>query len=187
MLFLWYYKEKQSTCQEQLNCGKGQITMLEIKKFEREDQDEIIKLVLHCQNDGIRPFVSILNQPELLCIQEKYLDPGGCFWTARDGKRIAGSIGLMNCGNGIGVLKKFFVYEEYRGNPHHLGQKLYKELLKFARDHHFKVIVLDTPKNTDRAHKFYDKAGFIKVNESDLPIKYDYPYKDSDFYLLKLS
>lgn len=29
--------------------------------------------------------------------------------------------------------------------------------------------------------------GFIKVNESDLPIKYDYPYKDSDFYLLKLS
>lgn len=101
--------------------------------------------------------------------------------------RVAGSIGLINCGNGIGLLKKIFVYEEYRGRPHHLGQKLYQELIGFAQKSGFSEILLDTPKNTDRAHNFYDKAGFIKISHDELPFEYDYPYKDSDFFLLRLS
>lgn len=161
--------------------------MLEIKIFEEDDRDGIIKLVLHCQNDGSRPLVSVDDQPELLCIREKYLESGGCFWVAKENGQVAGSIGLMNCGNGIGVLKKFFVYEDYRGEPHHLGQKLYAELLTFAQKYSFREIILDTPKNTDRAHGFYDRAGFIKISKDDLPIVYDYPYKDSDFFLLKLA
>lgn len=34
---------------------------------------------------------------------------------AKDNGKLVGSIGLMNYGDGIGILKKFFVYEEYRG------------------------------------------------------------------------
>ena len=51
----------------------------------------------------------------------------------------------------------------------------------------FKELVLDTPKNTERTHKFYEKAGFNKVSQEDLSIKYDHPYTDSDFFQLKLS
>lgn len=161
--------------------------MIEIKIFEEEDRDDVIKLVLHCQNDGSRPLVGVEDQPELLCIQEKYIAAGGIFWVARERGKMAGSIGLLNCGNGIGILKKFFIYENYRGEPHHLGQKLYAVLLSFVQSHNFREIILDTPKNTDRAHKFYKKAGFIKINGDDLPVEYDYPYKDSDFFHLKLS
>lgn len=161
--------------------------MIEIKIFEESDTADIIDLVLHCQNDGTRPIVSVDDQPELLCIGKKYLEAGGCFWVAKDGEELAGSIGLMDYGNGIGLLKKFFVYETYRGKPHHLGQKLYSQLIEFARTHNFKEIILDTPKNTDRAHGFYEKAGFVKIDQEDLPVEYDYPYKDCDFFLLKLS
>lgn len=160
--------------------------MIEINLYEDIDRDEIIKLVLHCQNDGTRPIVGVEDQPELLCIKEKYFTSGGCFWVAKDNGKVIGSIGLMNYGNGIGVMKKFFVYEEYRGMPYHLGQKLYAELLSFAKKNNFIKLILDTPKNTDRAHKFYNKAGFTKVNKEDLPVQFDYPYKDCDFFLLNL-
>lgn len=160
--------------------------MIEINLFEEKDRDEIIQLVLHCQNDGTRPVVGVEDQPELLSIREKYFADGGCFWVAKEEGRVIGCIGLMNYGNGTGILKKFFSYEGYRGEPHHLGRKLYAELLSFAQQHNFKQLVLDTPKNTCRAHKFYDKAGFQKISKEDLPVQYDYPYKDCDFFLLNL-
>ena len=127
------------------------------------------------------------SQPELLHIKEKYLDGGGGFWVAKENGRVAGSIGLMMCGGGLAILKKFFVYEPYRGRPYHLGRRLYQTLLSFSKEKGVKKIILDTPKNTDRAHKFYEKAGFRKIKKEDLPVDYDYPYKDSDFFLIDLS
>lgn len=159
---------------------------LRIRQFTEADTEEIIALVLHCQNDGTRPIVSVEDQPELLHIREKYIDGGGDFWVASDGGKIAGSIGLMNYGGGIGILKKFFVYEAYRSAPHHLGRRLYQELLRFAVENGFRTLILDTPKNTERAHGFYEKAGFEKISKEELGIEYDYPYEDSDFFRLRI-
>lgn len=160
--------------------------MIEIEKYSARDTDEIIALVLHCQNDGTRPLVSVEDQPELLRIKEEYIDNGGSFWVAKENGKVAGSIGLMNKGNGLCILKKFFVYEPYRGKPHNLGQHLYAVFLDFAKTHGFSKIILDTPKNTDRAHRFYEKSGFRKIEKEELPVQYDYPYDDSDFFCLNL-
>lgn len=162
--------------------------MIEIKEYIQSDMEEIIELVLHCQNDGTRPLVTVEDQPELLHIKEKYFNGGGNFWVAKENGKVAGTIGLLNEGNGLGILKKFFVYEPYRGTPHYLGSQLYTIFLDFAKKHNFKKIILDTPKNTDRAHKFYEKNGFKKIEKKDLPIDYDYPYAetDCDFFYLDL-
>lgn len=160
--------------------------MLKIDTFSHSDTDDIIKLVLHCQNDGTRPLVSVNEQPDLLHIKEEYIDSGGNFWVAKDEGKLAGTIGLYPCRNNTAILKKFFVYEEYRGVPHHLGQKLYFTLLDFAKEKEIKTLILDTPKNTERAHKFYIKAGFKSVEKEDLPVQYSYPYADSDFFILQI-
>lgn len=159
---------------------------MKIKTYIDEDREEIIALVLHCQNDGTRIEVSVDDQPDLLNIKEKYIDNGGNFWVAKENGRVAGSIGLMMYGDSIAVLKKFFVYEAYRGKPYHLGRQLYETLLSFAKEKGVKRIILDTPKNTERAHKFYEKAGFKKIPKEELPIAYDYPYEDSDFFSISL-
>ena len=91
--------------------------MIEIRTYSAEDREEVIRLVLHCQNDGTRPSVSVDDQPELRRIPEKYMDGGGNFCVAKDNGKTAGSIGLMKFGDGTAVLKKFFVYEPYRGAP----------------------------------------------------------------------
>lgn len=158
--------------------------MIQIRLYEETDRDQVIALVLRCQNDGTRPAVTVYDQPELLCIREKYFSEGGCFWVATDHGNIVGSIGLMHCSHGIGVLKKFFVKQDYRGKTFYLGRKLYAELLSFAKQHGFQELFLDTPKNTERAHKFYEKAGFVKIREKDLPVQFDHPYRDCDFFHL---
>ena len=160
--------------------------MIEIRTYSEEDREEVIRLVLHCQNDGTRPSVSVDDQPELRRIPEKYMDGGGNFWVAKDNGKTAGSIGLMKFGDGTAVLKKFFVYEPYRGAPCHLGRQLYGTLLDYARTHGVKQLILDTPKNTDRAHKFYERAGFTKIERADVPVVYDFPYEDSDFFRLEI-
>lgn len=114
------------------------------------------------------------------------LNAGGDFWIATDNNKLIGSIGIMPYSEDVAVLKKFFVYEDYQGEPFHLGQKLYASLLTFAKKKGFKTILLDTPHNTVRAHKFYEKAGFKKVAESELPLTFSHPYKDCDFFLLNL-
>ena len=105
---------------------------------------------------------------------------------AKENGKVAGTIGLMNKGNGLCILKKFFVYESYRGKPHNLGQQLYGVFLEFAKLHGFSRIILDTPQNTDRAHLFYEKAGFRRIEKEELPVEYDYPYDDSHFFYLDL-
>ena len=160
--------------------------MISIIQFEDRYTQDVIDLVLHFQNDGTRPFVTVNDQPDLLNIKESYIDAGGEFWIAIDNDELIGSIGIMPCSKEIAVLKKFFVYEDYQGEPFHLGQKLYAALLCFAKEKGFTTILLDTPHNTVRAHKFYEKAGFKKVNENELPLKFSHPYKDCDFFLLNL-
>ena len=160
--------------------------MIEIRTYSDEDREEVIRLVLHCQNDGTRPSVSVDDQPELRRIPEKYMDGGGNFWVAKDNGKTAGSIGLMKFGDGTAVLKKFFVYEPYRGAPCHRGRQLYGTRLDYARTHGVKQLILDTPKNTDRAHKFYERAGFTKIERADVPVVYDFPYEDSDFFRLEI-
>lgn len=83
-------------------------------------------------------------------------------------------------------LKKFFVYEKYQGEPVHLGRQLYAVLLQFAKENGIHTLMLDTPHNTVRAHRFYEKAGFRKVSENELPVRFSHPYADCDFFLLEL-
>lgn len=69
--------------------------MIEIKKYEDKYQDEVIRLVLSCQNDGTRPIVSIADQPELLNINQEYFTNGGYFWIASENNKLVGTIGLI--------------------------------------------------------------------------------------------
>lgn len=160
--------------------------MIEIQPYTEEDCEEVIALVLSCQNDGTRPFVSVNDQPELLNIREKYIAGGGNFWVAKDHGKVAGCIGLMLCGDGLAILKKFFVYALYRGTPHNLGRQLYTTLSDYAKENGVQRLLLDTPRNTDRAHKFYEKAGFQRITKEEVPILYEYPYADSDFFLKEI-
>lgn len=103
-----------------------------------------------------------------------------------DNGEVVGSIGLQKKNNEVAVLKKFFVYKDYRGKEFGIGKKLYEVLLGFAKEQGFSKIILDTPSKATRSHGFYKKVGFKEIDKEDLPIKYDYPDRNSIIFLLEL-
>lgn len=160
--------------------------MITIDQFDEIYTQDVIDIVLHFQNDGTRPKISVDDQPDLLNIKTNYINSGGNFWIAKEDNKLIGTVGLLPHSKEIAILKKFFVYENYQGKPHHIGRKLYENLLNFAIEKNYKIIILDTPRNTLRAHRFYAKAGFKMIKQSDLPIQYSHPYTDCDYFMLEL-
>ena len=151
-------------------------------------KEEVINLILHVQNVEYGVGISVRERPDIMDIQSSYINNGGNLWIAlNDNGEVVGSIGLQKKTNEVAVLKKFFVYKDYRGKEVGLGIGLYEALLDFAKKQGFYKVILDTPSKATRSHSFYKKVGFKKIDKEDLPIKYDYPDRNSLLFELGLS
>ncbi|KJK28972.1 GNAT family N-acetyltransferase [Paenibacillus polymyxa] len=158
-----------------------------ITVYDDSYKEEVIKLILHVQNVEYEVGISVKEQPDILDIHSNYINDGGNFWIAlNDNGEVVGSIGLQKKNKEVAVLKKFFVYKDYRGKEFGTGKKLYEALLDFAKKQGFSKIILDTPSKATRSHGFYKKVGFKEIDKEDLPIKYDYPDRNSIIFLLEL-
>lgn len=158
-----------------------------IKTYEDRYQQEVIDLVLGVQNDEYKLGITIEEQSDILDIPFHYLRSGGGFWVATDEQgKVVGSIGLMKKSAEVYVLKKFFVYEEYRGKERSMGKDLFQTLLRFANQHGAEVILLDTPSSAERSHQFYRKNGFREITKAELPLQYEYPDRNSLLFRLDL-
>ncbi|MED3965758.1 GNAT family N-acetyltransferase [Niallia taxi] len=155
--------------------------------YEKCHKDGVIKLIMDVQNMEFNVGISVEEQPDILDIQANYIDGGGNFWVALNNQEeVVGSIGLQKKTKEIAVLKKFFVYKDYRGKEYGFGEGLYKALLNFAIEKGFTKVILDTPSVATRSHHFYEKVGFKNISKKDMPIHYHYPDRDSLIYLLEL-
>lgn len=157
---------------------------MEIKTYSENYKGEIISLILEIQNDEAGINLSLQEQPDLLDISQSYQRNGGEFWIALNDNKIIGTIGLMKKEQQCAILKKFFVKKEFRSQK--VGLALYNELLTFAKSLDVQHIILDTPSVALASHKFYQKAGFRRINIEELPVSYSYPDRDSIIYMLDL-
>ena len=67
-----------------------------------------------------------------------------------------------------------------------VGLSLYNEFLKYANSKGIEHIILDTLAVVHISHRFYEKAGFKRINSEELPVPYSYPDRDNILYLLNL-
>lgn len=155
-------------------------------KTDPKNTAEIVDLVNFCQNIEAGLGLTMAEQYDLFEIEDHYQKVGGEFWTAIDNDKIVGTISLLPLNDTTAVLKKFFTYPDYRGQPEYLGKKLYAKFIDFAKQHNFKTIVLDSPGSQHRAHHFYENQGFTEVSESDLTVSWSYPHSNSKFFQLNL-
>lgn len=158
--------------------------ILQIETYSGRYDNEIISLILSIQNNEAKINLPIQEQPDLLDISYYYQQNGGEFWVALSDGNVIGTIGLMLKEQNCAIMKKFFVKKEFRSQK--IGLALYNELLKFAKKSEIQHIVLDTPSVAHESHKFYEKAGFRKINVKELPIAYSYPDRESLLFMLDL-
>lgn len=153
---------------------------MNIIEYKDDYKKEVIELILYVQNIEFKVNISIDDQPDILDIKNNYLN----FWIAfNEDNKVIGCIGLQEKNN-VGIMKKFFVYKEYRGTG--IGKKLYDKLLEYSRSYGLKNIILDTPSNATSSHKFYIKSGFKEIKKNELPIDYLFPDRNSLLFILKV-
>ncbi len=157
---------------------------MQIVPYSGRQDDEIVSLILSIQNTEAKIHLSLEEQPDLLDISRAYQQNGGQFWLAIENGRVIGTIGLMRKEKDCAVLKKFFVKREYRAQG--IGWALYCALLAYAKAQGIKQIFLDTPSVAHASHRFYERAGFRKIDAGQLPVAYSYPDRNSLLYLLDL-
>ena len=125
--------------------------------------------------------ITIEGQPDLLDIDNFYQKDNGNFWVALDGEIVVGTIALIDCGAGIGCIRKMFVKKEYR-SQYGIAQILLNILEKQALTHDFKGVYLGTLERLTAAIRFYEKNGFEPIAKNDLPPEFPLMAVDTHFY-----
>jgi len=158
-----------------------------IVEYEPTFRQQVVDLIMYVQNIEYGVGLTIDDQPDILDIPAHYIASGGNFWVALGPDReVLGCIGLQKNSETVAVLKKFFVYAKYRGQPHGYSQHLFATLLAFAQAAHLRTIILDTPAVAQRSHSFYRRKGFREISRAELPVPYEFPDRNSLLFLLDL-
>ena len=159
---------------------------MQIRRFEPDDLDDVVNVILPIQRDEFGFDVTIDDQPDLKIIPEFYQRGLGEFWVAEVDGRIVGTIGLVDIGGGLAALRKMFVAAEWRGRAHGVAAKLLGLLLATANQRGITAVYLGTTDRFLAAHRFYEKNGFVEVARADLPESFPVVFVDTKFYVHRL-
>ena len=156
--------------------------MFEIRPFECQDTEAICKLILHIQQIEFQVPINLADQPDLLQIPKVYLQNGGNFWVAVVDGEVVGTIALIDCGHGIGCIRKMFVHADWRGKGRGLARQLLETLETRALNHGINTLYLGTVERLQAAIHFYLRNGFIAVAPESLPVSFPRMPVDTHFF-----
>jgi len=118
----------------------------------------------------VEPFdEEVLSKPELYII-----DKGGHIFFAKLDNEIVGTVALMPTkADGVFELTKMAVSPNHRG--YKIGQQLMQHCIDFAKQSHYKGLMLYSNTLLENAIYIYKKYGFIEI-----PVEANSPYKRSN-------
>lgn len=157
-------------------------------------QQGVIALISGIQRGEFQLPITPADQPDLMDIPGFYVNGAahgkqcgpGCFFVAVDETgAVAGSIALLNIGNGQGALRKMFVRTDMRGSG--LAAALLDALLGWCGQGGVSGIFLGTTDRFLAAHRFYEKHGFTRVEKDSLPATFPVMSVDTVFYARTLA
>ena len=105
------------------------------------------------------------------------------YWVAFSSNKLAGTAGIAVMLNGYVALRRMFVKKEFRGKT--ISAALLQKAINWAKENKAIFIYLGTMAQFKAAQKFYEKHGFEKILQSELPG--DFPLNPIDTVFYKLS
>jgi len=156
--------------------------MLELRPATNADLEDIAALVLSIQVDEFNVPITREDQPDLQDLEAVFYQGKGVFYIALHEERVVGTIGLLDAGQGLGVLRKMFVAADYRGREWGTAMHLLDALMNHAYLNGFETIQLGTQKRLTAACRFYEKHGFVEVAAEELPEHFPIMAVDDTFF-----
>lgn len=157
-----------------------------VRPFEAGDIKGLASLVLQIQQVEFGFSITYADQPDLQDVDGFFRQGGGGFWIAVDGARVVGCVGLLDLGDAQGALRKMFVHADYRGGEFAIARRLLAVLLGHARAAGMRRLHLGTTEKFVAAHRFYEKSGFRRIAETELPGNFPRMTLDTRFYAIEL-
>ena len=158
---------------------------LTIRPLSNADSARAATLILSIQQGEFNVPITLADQPDLLDLETAYFNPGGHFWGAFADGELVGTIALLAPSN-IGVIRKMFVKPAFRGKQWGVAQQLFETLIAYAREKKMVALYLGTIHFLHAACRFYEKNGFKKIPQPDLPKAFPLMPVDDTFYQLPL-
>lgn len=155
---------------------------LAIHPFQPGQIQTVLDLILSIQRDEFGIPITAEDQPDLADIPNFYQKGYGNFWVAWQGDQAAGTVSLLDIGNGQAALRKMFVKKAFRGKDRGTAKKLLETLLGWARQQGIREIFLGTTPKFLAAHRFYEKNGFTEIKKEALPKAFPIMVVDTKFY-----
>jgi putative acetyltransferase len=108
--------------------------------------------------------------PDLLGFADRYAPPGGAFFVIRQGgapDRVIGSVGVERLPEGGAELHRLYLDAGLRGRG--WGRVLVETIFAWCRREGIAHLVLWSDTRFDRAHVLYERLGFRRTGERELP------------------
>lgn len=107
------------------------------------------------------------------------------YWVAEHASTVVGTIG-MNHTNGYAVLKRMFLKKHFRGKEKGIAGLLLQTAFDWCRENSIHSVYLGTMERFNAAQTFYEKKGFRRISENELPDGFVSNPVDDIFYKLDL-
>ncbi len=156
--------------------------MVVITPFEPRDQADVVELVTSIQTREFAIAITLADQPDLQDIRGYFRRGVGEFWVAKVDGEVAGTVALVDGGDGTASLRKMFVRKDRRGRGWGLAAALLRTLLQHAEANGIAAIYLGTTPVMTHAHAFYERNGFVEIDVKDMPSTASYSHVDQKFY-----
>ncbi|XP_056616964.1 probable N-acetyltransferase camello isoform X1 [Triplophysa dalaica] len=115
-------------------------------------------------------YITLSLDQDLNHIRQTYLEqPNACFWVAEVQERVVGTVACLpaeNAGNYL-ELKRMSVRKSHRGQG--IAKALCRIVAEFARERGCGGVLLHTSVVQTDAQKLYEKMGYKKVREFEVP------------------
>ena len=159
---------------------------ISIETLDNSNSEDITNMILPIQQLEFGVSITLADQPDLLSIEDFYINSGGNFWGAMVEGKLCGTIALLRFNGKAGAIRKMFVKKEFRGKQYGLAAMLLEELIDYCSDHGISDLYLGTVEILQAAIRFYEKNGFIKVDKKDLPQDFPVMASDDVFFHLRM-
>ena len=134
---------------------------LSLRAVQAADVPSVAALVRDVLGEfGIAFGVGSDTDDQVLALPGGYTAPGGAFFVAEEGGRLAGTAGVMPMGGGVFELRKMYLRPGERGRG--AGRALLEACVAFARSRGAVRLVLDTTEQMAAAIRFYERNGFTR-------------------------
>jgi N-acetylglutamate synthase-like GNAT family acetyltransferase len=113
--------------------------------------------------------------------------PGRKYWVALAGEKVIGTVGFMSLENNCGALKSMMLDRVYRSSDTQIAKRLLQTVIDWALKQNISFLYLGTMYQFIAAQRFYEKNGFHRIEESELPQDFPANPVDKVFYLRQLN